>query len=406
MTMQQKTPINLTDPFSLGQGARGALTGGPFSDDIAGYISSLLRNESPTAPEASLDQWSDILSELKSHWITTLLYRQIGSLPRQCRPPETITNQMRAAFLESRVCCMHMERQLGEILDTFQKEGIRSLVLRGPALAWSVYPDPAMRPSSDLDLLVLPEQMLQARATLERLHYKCLGKRFEFARDFFREEDFVHQTNPRDNVVVDLHWLHWELHPFFTDSCDVGIEDLFHRASKVNSSALTFETLHPVDALIHAAIHLALIHGRNMRLLWIYDIALLARQLQVPNDWQALQERSVTWRARLALEHCLKMAQAWFGLQLPDKFNDFSMWPPPTEDEIAVCSTALRHHWVAVLLKRCVSRPSGLLKILPSLFRLLFPDPKIVRYCYPPSRDWLLPLSYVRRWYRWFLELM
>jgi len=89
-----------------------------------------------------------------------------------------------------------MERQLREIIEGFQEEGVRVLVLRGPALAFSLYPDPAMRPSCDLDLLVLPEQVVQARGILEDLGYKCLAKRFETARDFFREECFVHQKNP------------------------------------------------------------------------------------------------------------------------------------------------------------------------------------------------------------------
>jgi len=376
------------------------------SDDLLTYLLSILRNEPPITPKASIDQWSDLLCVLKLHWILPLLYWRVGSLPPEVRPPESITDHMRMSFLESRVRILRSERQLGEILDAFQGEGVRALVLRGPALAWSVYPNPALRPGSDLDLLVLPEQIIQARAILEHLGYKCLSKRFEETKDFFREEDFIHRTNPRDNLVVDLHWVHWELHPFFGISRDVGIEDLFRRALKVKSSSLTFATLHPVDALINAAIHMAMIHNRDMRLIWICDIALLARQLRIPEDWELLQERSVAWSARLAVENSLKIAQAWTGLKLPEKFSDFSSWPQPTEEELATWSHTMRRHWVSLMLKRYLSRPSGLREMLRSLFGLLFPHPDIVRYCYPPCRDWLLPLSYVRRWHRWFMELI
>ncbi len=376
------------------------------SDELLTYLLSILGSVSPMTPKASIDQWSDLLSVLKLHWILPLLYWQIGSLPQEIRPPEPITDHMRMAFLESRVRSIRMERQLGEILDAFQGEGVRTLVLRGPALGWSVYPNPALRPGSDLDLLVLPEQIIQARAILEHLGYKCLSKRFEVAKDFFREEDFIHQKNPSNNLMVELHWVHWELNPFFRSDRDIGIEDLFLRAWKVESSSLTFATLHPVDALIHAAIHLVMIHNRDMRLIWIYDIALLARHLRIPEDWEVLQERSVAWSARLAVESSLKMAQVLTGLSLPDGFSDFSSWPRPTEEELATWSHAMRHHWVSVLLKRYLSRPSGVTEMLRSLFCLLFPNPDIVRYCYPPCRDWLLPLSYVRRWHRWFMELI
>jgi hypothetical protein len=377
-----------------------------LSDELLTYVKSVLQDESPPAPEASLDEWSSLLDFLQAHWIIPFLYRKIGSLPQECLPPERITDKMRQAFLVSCVRSLHMERQLQEIIEAFREKGVRVLVLRGPALAFSLYADPAMRPSSDLDLLVRPERVVQARGILEKLGYTCLAKRFETARDFFREECFVHQKNPRNTFPVDLHWVHWELHPFFRGSEEVGIDDLFQRAWKVETPNLAFETLHPLDYLIHSAIHLVMIHKNEMRLSWIHDTALLAQHLQVPDDWETLQERSVAWRARLPLEQCLKMAQVWAGLELPEGFDDFSTWPRPTEDESAVWADTMHHHWVTILLKRSLANPSLLLKRVPSLLRLLFPHPDIVRFCYPTSSKWLLPVSYVRRWFRWIDDLI
>jgi hypothetical protein len=376
------------------------------SDELLTYVRSVLKDESPLAPAASVDEWSILLNFLRSNWMIPFFYRRIGSLPSECRPPETITDEMRQAFLVSVVRSVHMERQLQEIIGAFQQEGVRVLVLRGPALAFSLYPDPAMRPGGDLDLLVLPEQIVQARGILESLGYKCLAKRFEVARDFFREECFIHQEDPGNKFPVDLHWVHWELHPFFKGGEKVDIQDLFQRAWKVETPTLAFETLHPVDYLIHSAIHLIMIHKNEMRLSWIYDTALLAHHLQVPDDWETLQEKCVAWRARLPLEHCLKMAQVWTGLELPDGFDDFSTWPPPTKDEAAVWADTMHHHWVTILLKRSLANPSLLLRRVPSLFRLLFPHPDMVRYCYPTSSNWLLPVSYVRRWFRWVDDLV
>jgi hypothetical protein len=377
-----------------------------ISEDLLAYIGSVLQNQSPMAPAASVNQWLALLDVLKSHWIIPLLYRQIGCLPKVLQPPESAIDEMRKTFLLSRVRSLHMAKQLREIIDAFRDKNLRVLVLRGPGLAWSVYPDPALRPSCDLDLLVLPEHAVRARGILESLGYKCLAKRFEVTRDFFREEEFIHQENPRDNLVVDLHWIHWELSPFFESEGEVRIEDLFHRATKVESSGLRFETLHPVDGIIHGAIHTAMIHKRDMRLIWIYDTALLARQLEVPHDWEILQQRSVTWGARLPLEHCLRLAQIWAGLTLPAGFSDFSTWPRPNEDERAIWADTMKHHWVTILLKRSLRNPSMLVKRVPSLFHLLFPHPDVVRFCYPPSRDCLLALSYLRRWHRWLEDLV
>jgi signal peptidase I len=371
-------------------------------DDFLTYILSTLRNESSKPPKATIHEWSEVLSLLKPHWIIPLLYRQIGALPPELRPTEDVLQKMRKSFLVSRVRCFHMEKQLSKIIKAFHDGGVRPLVLKGPTLALSVYPDPAMRPNSDLDLLVLPQQMLKARDILEQQDYKCLGKRFENCKDFYSEETFVPQRDKRENRVIELHW---DLHSLSGISREAKLEDLFQRAVKIEKSGLTFETLNPVDALIHRAINMAIWHNRDIRLIWIYDTALLAQHLRSPEDWEVLQKRSIDWRARLALEYSLKMAQIWVGLKMPERFDDFTRWPRPSETEADAWSDAmLRHDRITSFLKIHWSNSSGVLKKIRYLFHLLFPSPKIIRLDYPPSQNWLLPLSYIRRLFRWFKQ--
>lgn len=376
-----------------------------FSDDFMPYIHFFLKDEPSLLPKLSKNQWLKLFSILISHRILPLAYWRINSLPGEFPLPQQVHYRLRMAFLRSFVRCFRIERQLQEIIEAFKVRGIRALVLRGPGLAWSVYPNPALRPFDDLDLMVLPEQMIQAQAVLEKLGYKCLNKTFNLSRDFYRAENFIHRKNPAQNLLVDLHWENWELHPFFRKN-EHGIEELFQRAVSVEFSTLTFETLHPVDSLIQAAIHLAVIHNQDMRLIWIYDIALLSRQLRVPHDWEALKERSVAWLGRLAVENSLKMAQLWAGLKLPDGFNNFSSWPRPQAEEIITWRHSTRDYWVKVLLKQSLSSLPALLKLARSLIHLLFPPAEIVRCTYPPSRRWLLPVSYVRRWQRWLVQII
>jgi hypothetical protein len=106
-----------------------------LSDELLTYVRSVLQDESPLAPAASLDEWSSLLNFLRANWIIPFVYRKIGSSPQECRPPETITDEMRQDFLISVVRSLHMERQLQEIIEALEEEGVRVLVLRGPALA-------------------------------------------------------------------------------------------------------------------------------------------------------------------------------------------------------------------------------------------------------------------------------
>ena len=63
------------------------------------------------------------------------------------------------------------ENQLQEILEAFQKEGIRSLLLKGLSLGSTVYTSPPARPFSDLDILISPSQFHHAKRVLCAMGY-------------------------------------------------------------------------------------------------------------------------------------------------------------------------------------------------------------------------------------------
>ncbi len=373
-----------------------------ISDDLLFYILSLLRNAPLYLPEASLDEWFELLTLLNSHGVLPLFYWKIGHLSQELCPPESVIVRMRTAFMKSQARTFQMERQLFSILGALNNNGIRALVLKGSGLAWSLYPDPATRPSNDIDILVLPEEFAKAREILHEIGYQSIFEKFERFENSDSEEVFIHRANPRGNLCVELHW---ELHNFLGVERNDRVSDLFTRAVELKTPDLTFECLHRVDALVHTTLHLIMTHNQDMRLLWIHDIALLAQSLTVPEDWKLLQERSSIWGARLSIEKSLKIAQVWADLQLPKGFDEFSMWAEPAEAEIiAMNNTLLRHTRPSIYLKLFLSNSPTISGKILSLLKLIFPSPDRVRSRYPPSHRWLLPISYVRRWWKWFVK--
>jgi len=103
---------------------------------------------------------------------------------------------------------------------------------------------------------------------------------------------FVHKKHLRYFRKIELHW---QLHSFLGIRQEARTEELFDRAIKVETDSLSFEVLDSVDAFIHTAINNAYGHDDAMRLIWAYDIKMLALSLAVPSDWEKLQKRSVAW---------------------------------------------------------------------------------------------------------------
>jgi len=86
--------------------------------------------------------------------------------------------------------------------------GIRSTALKGPLLGEAIYGDPGRRPSSDIDLLVAPEQLQAAVEVIRELGYGAPS-------DHVHEDGLpllhfvlVHQTG--ELPPIELHWrVHW-----------------------------------------------------------------------------------------------------------------------------------------------------------------------------------------------------
>ena len=369
-----------------------------LSRSLLDYLVALLHSRPKHPPDLPNLEWSKLLDSLLPHWILPFLYYKIGSLPPAYAPPKAIIDNLRHKFLQSRGRDVVLSKQLGEILEAFKGKGLPLLVLKGHALAHGIYPDAATRPSADLDLLVHPETMTKAREILQGLGYRCVGKKYEVAKQVYREELFLPRPDKPFHRWIELHW---DLTEFSWPGRKQRVQALFDRAISIRANKVAFDALSPADALIHRSLSNAWWHYRNLRLIWICDVALLARRLTVPNEWTLLKQLSKEWRCRLALEVSLRLAQTWTGLRLPPGFDDFANWPLTVNERDAWPKITNRHvrmlPYIAYLLRSSASK----MELTKATLNLLLPDSAWMRLRYPPANGWWLPAAYMRRWRRW-----
>jgi len=372
-------------------------------DRFLSYLISLLRGEEPEPLGETEEEWSRFLAFLGYHGVVPLLYRKIGDLPEALRPTERVLARMRQSYQIGYAACVRVERQVRTMMSLFHREQIEALVVKGPALAWSVYPDPAIRPSSDLDFLVRPDQYPKAREALKQLGYHLSFPRFEMFQTLSHAEQFVHPGDPRWHMPVDLHW--HLLHYYGIDRAD-GVEAFFQNRVVVETPSVAFPTLSRVHALIHSAFHLILNHPDARRLIWMMDIGGLAKGLAVPKDWEILQDEVSRFKGGAVVENALKLACMWTGLRLPEGFGDFRKWIQPTPREWAEIAYVTRKGAPDIRLKGYLKTILSAPKKLPYLMRLLFPHPDYLRMAYPPSKQCPLAVSYIRRWGSWMARVV
>jgi hypothetical protein len=122
--------------------------------------------------------WAVLAADAEAHGLAPLAHFCLG--PHRQAIPEATMQQLDALML--RHLLWHRERTvvLADVLEAFQRASIDTIVLKGAALAWTIYPSPALRPMSDVDLLVPPAAVPTAQLLLRRLRFEAQvnGRRF------------------------------------------------------------------------------------------------------------------------------------------------------------------------------------------------------------------------------------
>ncbi|HEX2572100.1 MAG TPA: nucleotidyltransferase family protein [Polyangia bacterium] len=179
----------------------------------------------------------------------------------------------RTAARHAYVATLARSREIGAALLASLEDaaalGVPVLPLKGALLAFTVYPDPGMRPMLDLDLAIRPDDVERLGARLLARGYQRHGAgRRRFDLSYTHHAVYVHERAP----TIELHTrLTHEL------GIDGQIGDWFGRAISVEAPALGRPLPAPAwdDQLFFVLAHAAT-HSFGDSPLWLIDVACLA----------------------------------------------------------------------------------------------------------------------------------
>jgi hypothetical protein len=207
---------------------------------------------------------------------------------------------------------------MAKVLGQLAEAGVDALVMKGTALAYAFYDDPAIRKRGDSDVLVRRSQLDTARLALRDAGLVPHGD-YHFGQETWRQQrgkGFVHYVD-----------LHWEVTgpPSLRHMLDV--EECFEHAVALPRLAPSARMIEPVQALLRGAINQALhgVHGyfegaeklfEESRLIWHYDAHLLAGSFDEA-DWQRLVDLATSRGLAPMVAKLLAGAQQTCGTEIP-----------------------------------------------------------------------------------------
>lgn len=255
--------------------------------------------------------WVYLRDKAHRHGVMPLLYRSLDSTFPELVPPEVL-DSLRGSFQRNALNNLVRTRELLDVLQLIERQGIPVLPFKGPLLAIQAYGQLELRQFGDLDVLVHKRDVTKVKEILFGQGYS-LAVPLPWISKVIpalapgKDLVFVHDDK---KIVIELHWRltgrHFDL--------PLDMKSLWLRLVSVSYAGATIKSL-PLDDLI---IYLCMHGSRHSweRLAWICDVAELAR-LNPDTDWNELLDQAARLGSERMLALGLLLASDLLEINLP-----------------------------------------------------------------------------------------
>jgi hypothetical protein len=340
----------------------------------------------------SLYEWEALLRQAEAHGAAPLIYWKLKELGVLGWLPPQVGAALQYSYYRSAAQNGLLREELVKILTVLSAQNIPVIVLKGSALGPALYPNLALRPINDIDLLVHRQDVIRAAEAVRQLGY------VEASEHIFPVGSFLEQATNKHLVLAGpggmLLELHWSL---------IGAEN----EPRSPDPHIVWSDLLPLPGggcalrreleLLYLCTHVTVQHGlAQARLIWLYDIHLLLSSIEL--DWGVTVSlaQKLGWVSPLLAS--IQVVENLFGTSIPEGLVDQLKREPP-----GVLSRVVERKARAVPSRslstwyRWQDYPWRLR--LRLVLAALLPRRDYIIYRYRPEPPWIWPLYYIYRWF-------
>lgn len=290
----------------------------PIDPAILQVLCDFARADLKHSIRAAEVDWDKTFNALVSNGLLGVAYWYLSQHPQADYPPpafrESVVNSFRLKSLQM----AYVYRIVLDVFTQLNAAGIDYFVVKGPAVAFGLYPDPTSRVFNDLDIVVRDRDWA-------RIHQVLLEMGYEQEENLPEPPPQVSQlivpyeckyAHPRTGFRVEVH---------YDDLLNAGLrskdfEGFFKRSQTLLVKGVPVKVLSLEDQLIHLSAH-AHFHGYT-RLNWFTDLALIVRGQAARLDWQRLCEIAKTEEAQVPVYYSLRLLDQLLDVPVPQAVLD------------------------------------------------------------------------------------
>jgi hypothetical protein len=332
--------------------------------------------------------------------------------------PTKVKEQLKVAYYNTSAQNQIMYQELKRILEALNEANIPVIVLKGAALAATVYPEIGLRPMGDLDLLMPRDDIIEALKVIEPLKYTNIRERHTSVFDWDLEHHVSINKESDPEISLELHWnlisgdadwrspdLEWfwgNSKPFHSRVMENGTYRSKQADDQYNQTSVF--SLKEVPNILYLCNHQFLQHS-TPRLIWIFDLNLIISQQVNQINWEDLKTKAIELNWAQAVHSGLSHCREFFHTPVPKDLIADLHELISQEDYINQRCTNIPNPKASFVISHLfsINKPHERMRFL---FSQLFPNPEYVKKRYKPASRWIWPLLYPYRWLRIARELI
>lgn len=248
------------------------------------------------------------------HGLLSLFYKNVKLYLQDVVSPDFL-DELKNFFTLNTVALTKQAAELGRVNRLFERENIRVVCLKGPAISLRVYSDVALRSSGDLDILVHSDHIERSEAILLRNGYSRIWPDMKLTprrRKFFLNT-FYHLTyrNRERNVKLELHFYPCN-HMYESLSCINEFTTLESRGPQ--NPIMRLGSLADPQLILYLCEHGSYHSWTSLK--WLVDVSEL--MMTIPeNDWDSIAGKALRHDLARSLRHGMDMATGVLGTPCP-----------------------------------------------------------------------------------------
>jgi putative nucleotidyltransferase-like protein len=282
-------------------------TSEPLPTDL---FAALLRGEAVPWPAFAMSP-ADFVRTCEDQSLAGLVYERVRRIRGQREWPRSIRDGLARGVRAQAATELLRQEELHAVLDALAADGVSVILVKGTALAYSLYDAPSSRPRVDTDLWIQPEDVNRVRRVMAHLGYTappyCDGEMLFCQFPLQRTTPFtVHRFD-----------CHWKISTQAVFADVLTFDEIAGRAVPLPALGAHARALAPLDALLLACIHPVMHHRNAESLIWLFDIHLLASMLS-EREFEQFAEMAIAKKVSAICARQLTAAKRRLGTRIPD----------------------------------------------------------------------------------------